>query len=46
MGPTHQLGETDFVRVRAERNLGETYFGNRQTESWSGKLGGTDLLFR
>ena len=44
MGPTRQLGETDFVRVRAERNLGETYFGNRQTESWSGKLGGTDSL--
>ena len=26
--------------------LGETDFSNEQTESWSGKLGGTNFLFR
>ena len=30
--------------VGPTRQLGETNFGNRQTESWSGKLGGTDSL--
>ena len=48
-----QLGRTDMVRVRAQRNVGETDYTNSvrpilvisYPESWSGKLGGTDLLF-
>ena len=48
-----QLGETDSVRVRASRNLGKTNYTISVwpilvisfPESWSGKLGGTDLLF-
>ena len=49
-GTDMQLGWTNMVRVRAQRNLGETDYTNSVRpilvisfpESWSGKLGLTD----
>ena len=38
MGPNHTTRSDRLHKV------GETDFGNRLTESWSGKLGGTDSL--
>ena len=49
-GSEIQLGRTDMVTVRAQRNLSKTDYTNSVgpilvisfPESWSGKLGGTD----
>ena len=44
MGPISLGLGHNVISVRPITQTSETNFGNSQTESWSGKLGGTDSL--